>query len=280
MSLRGTGIPSVVLGFSTLLLAGCPNEQRQTAQQPYGAQPGYYDPQQGGYPQQPGYGQPYPQQPGYGQPAPQQPYPQQPYPQQPYPQQPYPQQPAPQQPTPQQPAPQQPAPQQPAPGGFPWPFPLPGQPAGEQPTQPGQPAPSGGGSAQPIDPNLASAAMIPLRSYAANEAPGMTAEGAPFAGQFQAGQTLEQQVQLVPGKCYTILGVGAGVTELNIQLIALTPVPGMSPVLAQDNTTGANASVAGRGSCYRWPLPVGINAKIVMTAAAGSGLAAGQLYSK
>ncbi|EYF00889.1 putative lipoprotein [Chondromyces apiculatus DSM 436] len=121
---------------------------------------------------------------------------------------------------------------------------------------------------------------MPLRAYAVNEAPGMTAEGAPFAGQFQAGQTLEQQVQLVPGKCYTVVGVGMGVTDLNLQLVALTPVPGMSPTLAQDNSTGSNASVAGRGSCYKWPLPVGVNAKIVMTAAAGSGMAAAQLYSK
>jgi hypothetical protein len=52
----------------------------------------YQDPNQHGYPQQPGYGStpnPYQDPSGY----PQQPYPQQPYPQQPYPQQPYPQQP-------------------------------------------------------------------------------------------------------------------------------------------------------------------------------------------
>ena len=265
MLLRHAGIPSVV-ALSMALSAGCLDRREpETPQQP-----------------QQGWNQPYPQQPGY----PQQPYPQQPgYPQQPYPQQPAPQQPAPQQPAPQQPAPQQPAPQQPAPQqpGIPgWPFPFPGQPAPQQPApqQPGQPAPQGGGSAQPIDPNLAGAAVVPLNSYANTEAQGMRADGPVFAGNFQAGQTLEQQVQLLPGKCYTVLGVGAGITELNIQLIALTPVPGMSPVLAQDNTTGANAAVASRGNCYRWPLPVGVNAKIIMTAASGSGLAAGQLYSK
>jgi hypothetical protein len=134
--------------------------------------------------------------------------------------------------------------------------------------------------ATPIDPNLAAAATVPLQAFAASEAAGMKAEGPPFAGQFQAGQILEQPTQVLPGKCYTIVGVGAGVTELDIQLIALTPVPGMSPVLAQDNSSGANASLGGRGNCYRWTLPVGINAKIVLKATAGSGIAAGQLYSK
>lgn len=275
--LRQIGVPSVLVLIAALT-AGCPSREPETPQQ-YAGQPGYGQ-QPGGYPPgsygQPGYGQPgYGQQPppGYGQP-----YPQQPYPQQPAPQQPYPQQPAPQQP--QQPAPQQPAPQQPQqPGGFPWPFPVPG---GQQPAPGGQqPAPSGGGSmATAIDPNLAGAAMVPLQAYAVNEAPGMKAEGGPFAGQFQAGQIMEQQIQLLSGKCYTVLAVGAGVSEVNLQLVALTPIPGMSPVLAQDSGTGTNASLGGRGNCYRWTLPMGINAKIVVSAVSGNGIVAGQLYVK
>lgn len=277
--LRTMGVkPGIIL--TAALAVGC--QQREASPPPsYAGQPGYQQP----YPQQPGYQQPYPQQPGYQQPYPEQPGYQQPYPQQPAPQQPGYQQPYPQQPAPQQPAPQQPAPQQPGttpsaqPGGFPWPFPLPGdQQSG------GQPAPSGGGStagsATPIDPNLASAATIPLNAYAASEAQGMTKEGGPIAGQFSAGQTLEHTIQLMPGKCYTVLGVGAGITELDISLVALTPIPMGSSVLAQDNTTGSNASLGGRGNCYRWALPVGINAKIVLKATAGSGIAAAQLYVK
>ena len=276
--LRQIGIASVLVSIAALA-AGCADRREPETPQQYAGQPGYGQPGYG----QPGYGQQQPP-PGYGQPYPQQPYPQQPYPQQPYPQQPAPQQPYPQQPAPQQPAPQQPAPQQPAPqqpGGFPWPFPLPGQ-TGQQPAPGGQqPAPSGGGSmASSIDPNLASAATVPLQAFAVNEAPGMKAEGGPFAGQFQAGQILEQQFQILPGKCYTVLAVGAGVSEVDLQLVALTPVPGMSPVLAQDSGTGTKASLGGRGNCYRWTLPVGINAKVVVKATAGSGIIASQLYSK
>jgi hypothetical protein len=127
---------------------------------------------------------------------------------------------------------------------------------------------------------VASAATVPLNALAATDAAGMKAEGGPFAGQFQAGQTLEQTTQLLPGKCYTVLAVGAGISEMDISLIALTPIPGMSPVLAQDNSTGAKASLGGRGNCYRWSLPIGVNAKIILKATAGAGVAAGQLYSK
>ncbi|WP_437828697.1 hypothetical protein [Sorangium sp. So ce1153] len=275
--LRTIGVLSAMV-LTAALAAGC--QQREASTSPnYANQPppGYY--QQPGY-QQPGYQQPGYQQPGYQQPGYQQPQ-QYPPPGYQQPQQPgY--QPAPTQPAPttQQPAPQQPGTAPTAPGGFPWPFPIPGQTT----TGGQQPAPSGGGtssgSASAIDPNFASAATIPLNNLAATEAQGMTKEGGPIAGQFSAGQTLEQQIQLMPGKCYTVLGVGAGITELDISLVALTPIPMGSSVLAQDTLTGSNAALGGRGNCFRWSLPVGINAKYIVKATAGSGIAAAQLYVK
>ncbi|WP_437731688.1 hypothetical protein [Sorangium sp. So ce1335] len=263
--------------LTAALAAGC--QQREASPPPnYANQPPPgYAPPPGGYYQQPGYQQGYPP-PGYQQPQ-QYPPPGSQQPQQPgY--QPAPQQPA---PTPQQPAPQQPGATPSAqPGGFPWPFPIPGQTTtgGQQPAPSGTGTGTSSGSASPIDPNFASAATIPLNNLAATEAPGMTKEGGPIAGQFSAGQTLEQQIQLMPGKCYTILGVGAGITELDISLVALTPIPMGSSELARDNLTGANAALGGRGNCFRWSLPVGINAKYIVKATAGSGVAAAQLYVK
>ena len=237
----------------------------------------------GTYPagQQPYQQQPYPQQPGYQQ----QPYPQQPgYPQQPYPQQPaptFPQQPAPtfpQQPTPVDPNTPAPA----APGGFQWPFPIPGMPG--MPTTPGAtPAPGGqpsSGAATAIDPNFASVATVPLMAFAQQEAPGMSREGQVAAGNFKEGQTLEQPFQMLPNKCYTVLAVGAGVQEVDISIVAVTPIPQASGVLAQDQGTGASASLGGRGNCYKWSFPFGINAKFVVKATRGQGVIAGQLYSK
>ncbi len=157
------------------------------------------------------------------------------------------------------------------------------------PQQGAQPGPFGGfpgpgqpstGSATPIDPNLASAATVPLMAYALQEAPNMNREGGVIAGQFREGQTLEQPMQLAPNKCYTVLAVGVGPQEVDISIVAVTPIPASSPVLASDNTNGPNAALGGRGNCYRWQAPIGINAKYVVKSTRGLGLIAAQLYSK
>src|SRR5262249_46309096 len=178
-----------------------------------------------------------------------------------------------------QPGPQpQPSPQptggQAGGGGFPFPFP--GAPGG----QPGQSGGSSAGSATPIDPNVATVATGPLVVYAQQEAPGMSREGPVAAAQFKEGQTMEQSFQIMPGKCYTVLAVGAGIQEVDIALIALTPVPGVSPTLAQDNGTGSNASLGRLGNCSKWSAPFGIQAKYVVKATRGQGIAAAQLFSK
>jgi hypothetical protein len=232
--------------------------------------PGYGQPPQGyGQPGQPGYGQPPP---GYGQPPPAPQY--NPQPSAPgFPS--FPGVPAPA-PAP-APVPAPPgAPATPAPGGFPFPFPFPGGGMPGQP-QPGQ-VPSTG-AATPIDPNLASIATVPLMSLSQQEAPGMMREGTLVAGNFKEGQTLEQAFQMLPGKCYTAIAVGAGISQIDIAFVAVTPIPQASGVLAQTSGT-SQASLRGRGNCYRWELPVGINAKYVIRAARGQGVAAGQLYSK
>jgi hypothetical protein len=295
--------------LAALLAAGCERDSQPEPnypQQPGYGQPGYGQP---GYPEQPGfgqqgYGQPgYPQQPGY---APQPGYPQQ---QPGYPQQPPPQ-PAPGYPQPgatppipglpgglplpgfpspgAQPAPApapapsspggQPAPAPSAPGGFPFPFPLPGMPGGGG-QAPGGNVPSSG-AAQPIDPNFAQVATVPLMAYSQREAPGMMREGNLVAGNFKEGQTLEQPFQMLPGKCYTVLAVGAGIQQLDLAIVAVTPIPQASGVLAQANGNGPNAALGGHGNCFRWELPVGINAKYVIRATRGQGVAAGQLYAK
>lgn len=239
------------------------------------AQPGYGQQQQPGYGQpgygQPGYGQQQPQ-PGYGQPQPQ--------------------------PTYGQPQPQ-PTAGNTAPGGFPFPFPFPGagtaQPTG---TATGTAAPGGfpfpipgfpggstggtaggsGGSAQQIDPALANVATVPLMQMQATHANGMSKDGGVLAGNFQQGQSLEQQFQMLPGKCYTVIGSGAGISELDLQLFVVTPIQG--PAIASDSQTGSNSVIGGNGNCFRWQAPLGATGKFVMTAKAGSGVAAAQLYSK
>lgn len=263
-------LPMIAFAVS---IGGCEKSSSPPPNQPgYGPPPPQYS--QGGY-QQPGQ-QPYPQQPGYQQPAPQQPYPQQPAPQQPYPQQ----------PAPQQPAPGQPAPQGQAPGGFPFPFPIPGFPApggGGQPApqQPGQPAPQGGGggSAQPLDPNLAQAATVGLFPLAQQHARGMQKVAGPMAGNFQQGQTLSLDFQLTPGKCYTAVANSQGISELDLQIVPITPL-GPGPAVAQDQGTGASAVIGASGQCWTYQAPFGATGRLIMTARGGGGLAAAELYAR
>jgi hypothetical protein len=116
--------------------------------------------------------------------------------------------------------------------------------------------------------------------FAQQQAPGMNREGNVAAANFQEGQTMEEAVNLQPGKCYTVLAVGAGVAEVDISLQLTTPVPGMNPALAQDSGSGQQAALGGGGNCYKWPWPVAGQAKYVIKATRGAGLVAGQLYSK
>ena len=142
--------------------------------------------------------------------------------------------------------------------------------------------PSTPGSVATAIPPIAAAAATPMmQGMAMTEAPGMTQDGGPFAGQFQEGQVLEQPMNIAPGKCYTVIGIGIGVQELDIQLV-LAPAPGVPPiVLAQDSTTGPQAILGGKqGGCFRNPTPIAGTGKVLMKSAKGTGIAVAQVFSK
>jgi hypothetical protein len=228
-----------------LALSCSKQPEPQTPPQPYPAQPGVY-PQQ----QYPGTQQPYPAQ--------QQPYPAQ---QQPYPQQQY------------------PAPQGYPPATDPNAVPPAGMPpAGGAlpPTAPAAPL------ATPIDPSAAAAVQPILSQLAASKAPaGAKPIGSVMAANFQQGQALEAQVQMEPGRCYTVVGAGVPpVAELDIKLVAITPMAGMAPILAVDNTTGLQAVLGEKPNCFKWAWPIPAPVKVVVTVTSGSGLAAAQLFGK
>lgn len=184
----------------------------------------------------------------------------------------------------------------PAQPGQPQPYPQPGQPT--QPGQPAQPAASGGfpgfpgfpsqpaqggggGTAQPVDANFAALAVGPLTLYANTEAPGMAKDGPTVMGNFQTGQTLEGQFQFVPGKCYTLIAQGAGVTDVGLEMQYVNPVPGLPPVsIGKNSNKGAQVSMGGKANCLKPMSPVAANAKFIVTANAGAGVIAAQLYSK
>ncbi|HTV18771.1 MAG TPA: hypothetical protein VMG12_08875 [Polyangiaceae bacterium] len=247
------------LALAIGLALGCSKQSEpETPAQPY---PGTYPQQQGQYPA----GQ-YPEQQGQY-PAQQQPYPQQqqPYPQQqqPYPaqQQPYPAQQQPYPATPTTPAPT-------TPGALP--------PSALPPTAPSAPL------ATPLDPSMAAAVQPVITQLGSTKAPaGSKPIGSLMAANFQTGQQLEAQVQMEPGKCYTVVGAALPpVAELDIKLVAVTPLAGMAPVLAVDNTTGTQAVLGEKPNCFKWAWPIAAPVKVVVAVTSGQGLAAAQLFGK
>ena len=139
-------------------------------------------------------------------------------------------------------------------------------------------APSNG-TAQPIDPTLAGAAGAILDGVAGSLAPGMSREGSPMAATFQAGQTMEQVIQLQSGRCYTVLAAGPTVQAWDFSLILVAnPVP-VQPVLLHQAATGTPAAMSGGGNCFKWAWPP-VTARVVVQVTQGGGIAVAQLYGK
>jgi hypothetical protein len=139
-----------------------------------------------------------------------------------------------------------------------------------------------GTPAQPLDPTAAAAATGLLAGLATQNAPGAKAVGAAVAGNFQQGQVLDTQVQMNPGKCYTVVGAAVPtVTNLDLELVPLMAVPGLaSPVMAQDQTQSHTAVIGAAPNCFKWALPVGGPMKVIVRVSAGSGIAAAQVFEK
>lgn len=147
-------------------------------------------------------------------------------------------------------------------------------------TQTATPAPVGT-VATPVAVTMAPFLAVAISAAATNDTRGMNPEGAPFAAQFQQGQIHEQPLQVEPGKCYTVVGMGGpGVNELDIQLV-FQPAPMLPPApLAQDNQSGPQATLGGGGNCWKNPAPIGGPAKIVLKVPSGSGYAAAQIFKR
>lgn len=147
---------------------------------------------------------------------------------------------------------------------------------------PGIATTASGPTAQPLDPTAAQAATQLITPLGAQHAPGAKAVGSAIAGNFQQGQTLEAQVQMNPGKCYTVVGVGLPpVTNLDISLVPALPIPGLpAATMAADNTVGSTAIVGDKPNCFKWAFPMSGMMKVVMTVSQGSGVAAAQVFEK
>lgn len=119
-------------------------------------------------------------------------------------------------------------------------------------------------------------------ALASSHASSATPDGQPIAGTFKQDDRLHLPVTLQAGRCYTIVAVSSGVTELDIALMVL-PAPGMplpAITLAMDSTTGPTAVVGGGANCFKNPMPVPMPAVAVIRATAGAGTVLAQAFSR
>jgi hypothetical protein len=159
-----------------------------------------------------------------------------------------------------------------------------GAPAATLPTAiPGVATTTAGPTATALDPTQAQAATALITPLGAQHAPaGAKAVGSAIAGNFQQGQSLEAQVQMNPGKCYTIVGVGLPqVANLDISLSLISLIPGIpGATLAADNSVGSTAIVGDKPNCIKSMSPISAPVKLVITVSQGSGVAAAQVFEK
>jgi len=143
--------------------------------------------------------------------------------------------------------------------------------------QTGTPQAAAGGAAQPVDASMAATVQPALVALGKTQAPaGAKAFGNMIVANFAQGQMFEQSIQLQANKCYTVVAAGLpGVSEVNIKLM-----PPMIPTtLAQDNSTGPQATLGGSPNCWKnGPLPAPM--RILLEVPAGQGIVAAQIYEK
>jgi hypothetical protein len=145
------------------------------------------------------------------------------------------------------------------------------------------PAGGGGGStgACTVQAQSVAGGDMAVRAAAAQYVPaGAQPVGPAIVGNFQAGQCLEQPLQVEQGKCYTIVGAGTGlITDLDLELVPNLPIPGLPPqVMAQDQDDAPIAVIGAKPNCWTAMIPAPM--KLIVRAGAGQGPAGVQIYAK
>ncbi len=153
--------------------------------------------------------------------------------------------------------------------------PMASAPASAPPMASAPPAASSAPAAVPSA--VVTALLSPL---AAKLAPGMQPEGQPLVANLAEGQHTEMTVNMVAGKCYTIIGASPaafGVKTLELNLLT----PPFFTLSAGKSTSKTNEASIGSGSNPTCPItPFPVPYKIDVLAKSGTGPVGVQVYSK
>jgi hypothetical protein len=124
---------------------------------------------------------------------------------------------------------------------------------------------------------VADPAEAGLRAAAAKYAPGMSPDGQVAKGNLTEGGHIGFVVNMDPSRCYTIVAYGAGMNDLDVNLLA---PPFYNFLAGQDGMAGPAAVIGATPKPMCPLLPMAVPYKIDLFAKAGGGQVAAQLYSK
>lgn len=124
---------------------------------------------------------------------------------------------------------------------------------------------------------IADPAEAGLRAAAARYAPGMSPDGQVAKGDLAEGGHVDFIVNMEPTKCYAIVAYGAGIVDLDVNLLA----PPLYNFLAgQDGMAGPTAVIGAAPKPMCPVIPLAVPYKVDLHAKKGGGSVAAQLYSK
>lgn len=116
-----------------------------------------------------------------------------------------------------------------------------------------------------------------MRAAAAQYAPGMSPDGPVAKGNLAEGGHIGFIANMDPSRCYTVVAYGAGVLDLDVNLLA----PPLYNFLAgSDGMAGPTAVIGGSGKPMCPIIPAAVPYKVDLYAKRGGGPVAAQLYSK
>jgi len=124
---------------------------------------------------------------------------------------------------------------------------------------------------------IADRAEAGLRAAAAQYAPGMSPDGQVAKGNLSEGGHINFVVNLEPSKCYALVAYGAGVADLDVNLLA---PPFYNMLAGQDGMAGPVAVIGAAPRPMCPIIPLAVPYKIDLHAKKGGGAVAAQLYSK
>jgi hypothetical protein len=112
---------------------------------------------------------------------------------------------------------------------------------------------------------------------AAKYAPGMTPEGPVAKGTLAEGGHIGFIANMDPSKCYAVVAFGAGVVDLDVNLLA---PPLYNFVAGSDNMAGPSAVIGASPKPMCPIIPVSVPYKVDLYAKRGSGPVAAQIFSR